>query len=114
MVDGASETGWFATDFTLAEIKTLRALQPMSDRDPSHNGKYLIPTLREVLNVAKSEGVKVGRVIGVYPETKHPTYHVDANLNLEDHLQAQRQTAKGACGGNSFDLTASQAAPHMR
>ena len=88
MVDGFAETGWFATDFTLAEIKTLRATQPMSDRDQSHNGKYLIPTLREVLNVAKSEGVKVGRVIGVYPETKHPTYHVDANLKLEDRLLA--------------------------
>ena len=88
LVDGAAETGWFATDFTLAEIKTLRAVQPLSDRDPSHNGKYQIPTLREVLNVAKSEGAKVGRVIGVYPETKHPTYHVDANLKLEDRLLA--------------------------
>ncbi len=88
MVDGVAETGWFAGDFTLAEIKTLRALQPLSDRDQSHNGKYLVPTLREVLDLAKSEGTKVGRVVGVYPETKHPTYHVDANLKLEDRLLA--------------------------
>jgi glycerophosphoryl diester phosphodiesterase len=88
LVDGASETGWFATDFTLAEIKTLRAIQPLSDRDQSFNGKYQIPTLREVLDVAKTEGTKVGRVVGVYPETKHPTYHVDANLKLEDRLLA--------------------------
>lgn len=88
LVDGASETGWFATDFTLAEIKTLRAIQPLSDRDQSFNGKYQIPTLREVLDVAKNEGTKVGRVVGVYPETKHPTYHVDANLKLEDRLLA--------------------------
>lgn len=88
LVDGASETGWFATDFTLAEIKTLRAIQPLSDRDPSFNGKYQIPTLREVLDVAKTEGTKLGRVVGVYPETKHPTYHVDANLKLEDRLLA--------------------------
>lgn len=86
VVDGVAETGWFVTDFTLAEIKTLRALQPFADRDPSHNGKYQIPTFREVLDLAKSEGTKVGRVIGVYPETKHPTYHVDANLKLEDRL----------------------------
>ena len=86
LVDGASETGWFATDFTLAEIKTLRAIQPLSDRDQSVNGKYLIPTLREVLDLAKTEGAKAGRVVGVYPETKHPTYHVDANLKLEDRL----------------------------
>ena len=88
MVDGQPETGWFAGDFTLAEIKTLRALQPLSDRNQSFNGKYQIPTLREVLDVAKTEGTKVGRVVGVYPETKHPTYHVDANLKLEDRLLA--------------------------
>ena len=88
MVDGEAETGWFATDFTLAEIKTLRAIQPLSDRNQSFNGQYQIPTLREVLDVAKTEGAKVGRVVGVYPETKHPTYHVDANLKLEDRLLA--------------------------
>ena len=88
LVDGASETGWFATDFTLAQIKTLRAVQPFADRDQSSNGKFQIPTLREVLDVAKTEGAKVGRVVGVYPETKHPTYHVDAGLKLEDRLLA--------------------------
>lgn len=88
MVDGVAETGWFATDFTLAEIKTLRAIQPLSDRDQSFNGQYSIPTLREVLDLAKTEGAKVGRTIGVYPETKHPTYHEDNNLKLEDRLLA--------------------------
>ncbi len=88
LVDGASETGWFATDFTLAEIKTLRAKQAVASRDQSFNGRFQIPTLREVLDVARSEGTRVGRVIGVYPETKHPTYHVDANLRLEDRLLA--------------------------
>lgn len=88
MVDGVAETGWFATDFTLAEIKTLRAIQPLSDRDPSFNGQYQIPTLREVLDLARTEGAKVGRTIGVYPETKHPTYHEDNNLKLEDRLLA--------------------------
>ncbi|KAB2964041.1 glycerophosphodiester phosphodiesterase [Zoogloea sp.] len=88
MVDGVAETGWFATDFTLAEIKTLRAIQPLSDRDQSFNGQYQIPTLREVLDLAKAEGTKVGRTIGVYPETKHPTYHEDNNLKLEDRLLA--------------------------
>lgn len=88
LVDGAPETGWFATDFTLAEIKTLRAIQPSSERDQSFNGRYQVPTLREVLELAKTEGTRVGRVVGVYPETKHPTYHVDANLKLEDRLLA--------------------------
>ncbi len=88
MVDGVNETGWFATDFTLAEIKTLRAIQPLPDRSTAFNGLYQIPTFREVLNLAKTEGAKRGRTIGVYPETKHPTYHQDANLKLEDRLLA--------------------------
>ena len=88
VVDGVQEEGWFASDFTLAEIKTLRAIQPMADRDPSYNGKFQIPTLDEVLDLAKSEGAKAGRTVGVYPETKHPTYHVDLGLKLEDRLLA--------------------------
>ncbi|MBA4060634.1 MAG: glycerophosphodiester phosphodiesterase, partial [Verminephrobacter sp.] len=51
VVDGVEEEGWFASDFTLAEIKTLRAIQPLADRDQSHNGKYQIPTLEEVLDL---------------------------------------------------------------
>jgi len=88
MVDGVEEEGWFASDFTLAEIKTLRAIQPMADRDQSHNGKYQIPTLQEVLDLAKAESTKAGRTVGVYPETKHPTYHVNLGLPLEDRLLA--------------------------
>jgi glycerophosphoryl diester phosphodiesterase len=87
-VDGVAETGWFTTDLTLAEIKTLRTRQPMAERDQSHNGKYTIPTLREVLELARSEGARAGRTVGVYPETKHPTYHVNAGLALEDRLLA--------------------------
>ncbi len=88
MVDGVKEEGWFVTDFTLAEIKTLRAIQPMADRDQSNNGKFQIPTFEEVLELAKTEGTKAGRTVGVYPETKHPTYHVTAGLALEDRLLA--------------------------
>ena len=88
VVDGVEEEGWFASDFTLAEIKTLRAIQPMAERDQSYNGKFQIPTLDEVLNLAKSEGAKANRTVGVYPETKHPTYHVNLGLQLEDRLLA--------------------------
>jgi glycerophosphoryl diester phosphodiesterase len=88
VVDGVEEEGWFASDFTLAEIKTLRAVQPLAERDQSHNGKYPIPTLEEVLDLAKTEGARVGRTVGVYPETKHPTYHGNLGLKLEDRLLA--------------------------
>ncbi|WP_119965963.1 glycerophosphodiester phosphodiesterase [Simplicispira lacusdiani] len=87
-VDGVQEEGWFASDFTLAELKTLRAIQPLAERDQVHNGKYAIPTLEEVLDLAKAEGARLGRSIGVYPETKHPTYHVNLGLQLEDRLLA--------------------------
>ncbi|SFD37830.1 glycerophosphodiester phosphodiesterase [Paracidovorax konjaci] len=87
-VDGVQEEGWFASDFTLAEIKTLRAIQPLPDRDQSFNGRFQIPTLTEVLDLARTEGTRAGRTVGVYIETKHPTYHANLNLQLEDRLLA--------------------------
>ena len=87
-VDGFEEEGWFVSDFTLAELKTLRAVQPLSDRDQSFNGQFAIPTFEEVLALAQSESRRVGRTIGVYPETKHPTYHARLGLALEDRLLA--------------------------
>jgi len=87
-VDGVNEEGWFVSDFTLAELKTLRAVQPLSDRDQSYNGKFQIPTFEEVLDLAKAEGTKAGRTVGVYPETKHPTFHSKLGLPLEDRLLA--------------------------
>jgi glycerophosphoryl diester phosphodiesterase len=85
-LDGVEVEDWFAGDFTLAEIKTLKAKQAMADRDQSHNGKYAIPTLQEVIDLAKAESAARGRVIGIYPETKHPTYHAQLGMPLEDKL----------------------------
>jgi glycerophosphoryl diester phosphodiesterase len=86
VVDGVAETGFFASDFTLAEIKTLRAVQPLAERPQQFNGRFEIPTLSEVIALAKRMSKKVGRTIGVYPETKHPTYHADLGLPLEHRL----------------------------
>ena len=88
MVDGVEEEGWFASDFTLAELKTLRAVQPLADRDPQFNGRFQIPTFVEVLDLARTEGARAGRTVGVYPETKHPSYHAALGLPLEDRLLA--------------------------
>jgi glycerophosphoryl diester phosphodiesterase len=85
-VDGVDTTDWFAGDFTLAEIKTLRAKQAMPDRDQGHNGKYAIPTLQEVIDLAKAEGARLNRTVGIYPETKHPLFHAAIGLALEDRL----------------------------
>ena len=86
VVDGFEEEGWFVSDFTLAELKTLRAVQPLADRDQRYNGQFAIPTFEEVLTLAETESKRAGRTIGVYPETKHPTYHQRLGLPLEDRL----------------------------
>lgn len=86
IVDGVPEEGFFASDFTLAEIKELRAVQPVAVRDQAFNGRYGIPTLREVIRLVKQKTLEKGRTIGIYPETKHPTYHKALGLALEDRL----------------------------
>jgi len=75
MLDGVATTAYFASDFTLAEIKTLRAIQPVATRDQSYNGQFEIPTLTEVIAIAQSQSASLGRTIGIYPEIKHSTFH---------------------------------------
>lgn len=69
--------GIFAIDFTLKEIKTLRAVQPRSYRDQKYNGLYPIPTLQEYIETAHG----ASRPVGIYPETKHPTWHAAQHLS---------------------------------
>jgi glycerophosphoryl diester phosphodiesterase len=85
-VDGVATDGFFASDFTLAEIKQLRAVQSFPERDQGFNGRFQIPTLVEVIELAKRKSREEGRRIGIYPETKHPTYHQGIGLPLEDRL----------------------------
>ena len=86
MVDGFPVTDWFASDFTLREIKTLRAIQPNTARPDEFDGLYRIPTLAQVIRLAQRWSKRTGRRIGVYPETKHPTFHKDEGLALEGRL----------------------------
>ena len=92
-VDGVDEEGFFASDFTLAEIKTLGAAQQFSERDATFNGKFRVPTLAEVIELAKRKVKEIGRTIGIYPETKHPTYHRALGLPLEERLIAALKNA---------------------
>ena len=85
-VDGQSVTGWFSEDFTLAEIKTLRARERLAFRSHDYDGKFEIPTFDQVLDLAQRMGDARGRPVGVYPETKHPTYFRRLDLPLEDKL----------------------------
>ncbi len=96
-LDGVLTTAYFASDFTLAEIKTLGAVQPSSTRPQQYNGLYKIPTLDEVIALAKAEGTKAGRTVGIYPEIKHSTFTAAIfGVNVvEDALVAKLHAAFG-------------------
>ena len=82
-IDGVETTGWFTEDFTLAELKTLRAKERLPELRPAntrYDGQFEIPTFDEIIALAKSQGARVGRTIGVYPETKHPSYFASIGL----------------------------------
>jgi glycerophosphoryl diester phosphodiesterase len=83
-VDGEMQEGWFAGDFTLAEIKTLGGIATDAERAQQFNGKYQIATIQEVVDMIK----KSGRPISLYPETKNPSFHRAQGLPLEDKLLA--------------------------
>jgi glycerophosphoryl diester phosphodiesterase len=87
-IDGQSITGWFTEDFTLAEIKTLRARERLAFRSHAYDGKFQVATFDEVIELAQQLGRELGRPIGIYPETKHPTYFRGINLPIEEKLLA--------------------------
>jgi glycerophosphoryl diester phosphodiesterase len=89
VIDGKRITGWFAEDFTAAEIRTLRARERIPrerPRNAEHDDRYPIPTLQEIIDLAKRRASELGRTIGIYPETKHPSYHASIGLALEPAL----------------------------
>ena len=94
VVEGLETTGWFTEDFTLAELRTLRATERLPAVRPQNtifDGRYGIPTLQEILDLAASEGRRLGRPIGVCAETKHPSYYASIGLPLEQPLVAALQ-----------------------
>ncbi|WP_200206096.1 glycerophosphodiester phosphodiesterase [Micromonospora coerulea] len=96
-IDGGSVTGWFTEDFTLAELKTLRAKERLPQvrvANTAFDGKFEVPTFQEVIDLARAESKARGRTIGIYPETKHPSYFASIGLALEEPLVAVLRTNK--------------------
>ncbi|OLT38692.1 glycerophosphodiester phosphodiesterase [Saccharomonospora sp. CUA-673] len=88
-VDGQPVTGWFAEDFTLAELKTLRAVERIPDVRPHntiYDGRFEVATFQEIIDLSKKLSRELGRDIGVYPELKHPTYFQQKDIALEPML----------------------------
>ena len=90
-VDGVSLEGWFSEDFTLAELKTLRAIERIPQQRPGNtrfDGQFEIPTLQEIIDLVKRLEALQQRNIGLYPETKHPTHFQQLDLAMEKPLLA--------------------------
>jgi glycerophosphoryl diester phosphodiesterase len=88
-LDGANVTGWFTEDFTLRELKTLRAkerIPAVRQHNTIYDGRYAVPTFQEVVDLVKRLSRELHRDIGIYPETKHPTYFRARGLALEPKL----------------------------
>ncbi|CAN7530181.1 glycerophosphodiester phosphodiesterase [Phenylobacterium sp. LjRoot225] len=91
VIDGETLEGWFTEDFTLQELKTLRARERLPQLRPGnvkYDGLEPIPTFQEVVDLARAESRRTGRTIGTYPEMKHPTYFASIGLPLEGRLHA--------------------------
>jgi glycerophosphoryl diester phosphodiesterase len=105
VIDGVTyDNEWFVEDFTLAELKTLRAIQTRG-RSTAYDGLYEVPTLDEVIALAQSESTRLGRTIGIYPELKHSTYMKGVSQSLgfsasyfEDKLVQTLHAAYGNTG----------------
>ena len=87
-IDGRAITGWFTEDFTLAELKTLRAKERLPLRSHANDGREPIPTFDEILDLVERRSRETGRRIGVYPETKHSSYFRSIGRPLEEPLLA--------------------------
>jgi len=93
-LDGQPVNGFFVSDFTLSELRQLRAVQPNAARSKEYDGKFPIPTFEEILDLVERESASRRRSIGVYPETKHPAFHLALGLPLEDRLLAALRARK--------------------
>lgn len=88
-IDGEKIDGWFTEDFTLAELRTLRARERLPQlRSTAYDGQFGIVTLDEIIELVASESSKHGRTIGIVPEIKHPSYFSSLGLAMEDKLLA--------------------------
>jgi glycerophosphoryl diester phosphodiesterase len=108
IIDGETLTGWFTEDFTVAEIKTLRARERLPELRPQNcgfDGRFTVPTFDEIMQLATDANRRRGGApkIGVYPETKHPAHFAGIGLPLEQPvLEALQRHGYAADGSPVF------------
>ena len=110
-VDGEKQTGWFTEDFTLAELKTLRAIERLPQLRPQNaamDGRFDVPTWAEIIDFAAAESAARGKLIGLVPEIKHSTYFRGIGLPSEDRfiasLAAHDYTRRAPIEVQSFEV----------
>jgi len=110
-IDGEPHDGWFVDDFTLAELKTLRAVERIPAYRPGsaqYNGMFQVATFEEIIDFVAAEAAARGRIIGIVPELKHSTYFASVGLALEDRflsiLDAHDYTRRNPVEIQSFEV----------
>jgi glycerophosphoryl diester phosphodiesterase len=110
-IDGETHEGWFVDDFTLAELKTLRAVERIPQFRPGsaqYNGMFQVVTFEEIIDFVAAEAAARGRIIGIVPELKHSTYFASVGLPLEDRflsiLGAHDYTRRNPVEIQSFEV----------
>jgi len=89
VIDGVNVTGWFTEDFTFAELQTLRArerIPAVRPQNARYDGRFKVPSLQQVIDLARRSRTCDGKPVGIYPETKHPSYFDGIGLSLEEPL----------------------------
>ena len=116
-IDGRSVTGWFVEDFTLAELRTLRATERLPRLRPANarfDGLYPVPTFAEIVALVKAKEAETGRPIGLYPELKHPTFLLrSAGIDTVDLLLRELDAA-GIGPGDPIFIQSFEVAPLKR
>ena len=108
IIDDQIKTGWFTEDFTITQIKTLRAKERIPQLRPqntAYNGIFSIPTFQEIIDLAQHKSQAIGRHIGIYPETKHPSYFQAIGLPFEDTLLLNLQEINLPIFIQSFEVS---------
>ncbi len=90
--DSRKEPDWYIEDFTLDEVRTLRARQPFPGRSTDYDDRFAVPTFADVLGLAQQLRAETGRHVGVYPEAKHPAFFAAIGLDYEPLILSALKT----------------------
>ena len=116
-IDGELVSGWFAEDFTLAELRTLRAKERLPGLRPANarfDGLWQVPTFAEIVSLVRAKQAETGRTVGLYPELKHPTFLLEGEGIDSVELLLRELNAAGIGPDDPIFLQSFEIAPLER